>query len=79
MKGFYVEDKSTRKVYFFNCNAWIGRDADKQDIKCEGYTLPEGKHGEFSLGYAFVKLTLNANETNAKILSFSLGRLDSQC
>lgn len=43
VKGFYVEDKSTRKVYFFNCNAWIGRDADKQDIKCEGYTLPEGK------------------------------------
>lgn len=48
VKGFYVEDKSTRKVYFFNCNAWIGRDADKQDIKCEGFTLPEGNHGEFS-------------------------------
>lgn len=41
VKGFYVEDRSTRKVYFFNCNAWIGRDADMQDIKCEGYTLPE--------------------------------------
>ncbi|KAK2570584.1 Dystrophin [Acropora cervicornis] len=41
VKGFYVEDKSTRKVYFFNCNAWIGRDDDEQDIKCEGYTLPE--------------------------------------
>lgn len=44
VKGFYVEDKSTRKVYFFNCNAWIGRDGDAQDIKCEGYTLPDGKH-----------------------------------
>lgn len=51
VKGFYVEDKSTRKVYFFNCNAWIGRDADKQDIKCEGYTLPEGKHGKFSFSF----------------------------
>ena len=43
VKGFYVEDKSTRKVYFFNCNAWIGRSGDEEDIKCEGYTLPEGK------------------------------------
>ena len=42
VKGFYVEDKSTRKVYFFNCNAWIGRNADTQDLRCEGYTLPEG-------------------------------------
>lgn len=44
VKGFYVEDKSTRKVYCFNCNTWIGREADAHDIKCEGYTLPEGKH-----------------------------------
>lgn len=50
VKGFYVEDKSTRKVYFFNCNAWIGRDGDVQDIKCEGYTLPEGK--PLRLGFA---------------------------
>lgn len=43
VKGFYIEDKSTRKVYFFNCSTWIGRDNDMQDIKCEGYTLPDGK------------------------------------
>ena len=43
VKGFYIEDKSTRKVYFFNCSTWIGRDNDIQDIKCEGYTLPDGK------------------------------------
>lgn len=41
VKGFYVEDKSSRKVYFFNCNSWIGRHSDAPDIKCEGYTLPE--------------------------------------
>lgn len=41
VKGFYIEDKSTRKVYFFNCSTWIGRDNDMQDIKCEGYTLPD--------------------------------------
>ena len=44
VKSVYVEDKLTRKVYFFDCNGWIGKEKGigDQDLKCIGFTLPEG-------------------------------------